>query len=123
MKHIKNEDIVSLMRAVKQYADEDEYFVTKGLFLSCLKALEFLMMSNDIKDNNLKQLFSRMDVDKLNYRDAERYRWVRNNAYDADSNEVAPALVMCNGDMSEYTWLHGDYADKMVDKWMMEKTK
>ena len=123
MKHIKNEDIVSLMRAVRDYANEDEYYITKGLFLSCLKAMEYLMAMNDIKDNNLKQLFNRMHLEKEMFKNSERYLWVRNNAYDADSNEVAPALVMCNGDMSEYTWLHGDYADKMVDKWMTEKTK
>ena len=105
-----------LLDVCREYADHDEYHVTRSMIRELCNRLE--------RSEAMQKNFMNIMLDeKQNFLDAERYRWIRNGAWDVNQAEVAPTLVMCNGDMSEYTWLYGDYADRMIDKWMMEKTK
>lgn len=66
------EDLVKQARA---YAERDEYVVTRNLLMRLCDALE---TQEDIKAT----LWLKMLDDKQNFLDAERYRWLRDGAWD-----------------------------------------
>ena len=106
-------DTNELLITSRKYADHSDDNVASHIIALLCDRLE---MYKQLHDN----IFSRMISDKSNYLDAERYRWLRNGSWEIDQKEVAPAVVNCNGDMSEYTWLHAEYLDRAIDKWMLK---
>jgi len=98
----------NLIKQLRAYADNDEYVVTRNLLLRAADALE-------IKDDNENALWSRMMNNKENFKHAEMYRHLRNAACHAPHDALAPAVVLCNGNMSKFEWLDGDVLDKAVE--------
>jgi hypothetical protein len=67
-----------------------------------------------------KDVFGRIQDNTEIYADAERYRWLRSASWDVDHNLVAPSIIACNGDMSEWRWMIGNEIDVAVDKFIAE---
>lgn len=99
----------NLIKQLRAYAEKDEYVVTRSLLIRAADALE-------IKNDNELTLWSKMFSDKENFRHAEMYRHLRNNACHAPHDALAPAVVLCNGNMSKFEWLDGDVLDKAVEE-------
>jgi hypothetical protein len=70
-----------------------------------------------------ESLWYKMLNEKQNFLDAERYRWIRDASWEVPADVIAPALVNCNGDMTEFSWLTGDHVDRAVDSWMAKEWK
>ena len=103
-----------LLKQARAYADKDEYVITRNLLTRLCDALE---AQEDIKAT----LWLKMLDDKENFRDAERYRWLRDGSWDVPQEEVAPAIVLCDGKMETHVWLTGDHVDQAVDSWMSKE--
>ena len=107
------EDLIKQLRA---YAGRDEYVVTRNLLMRAADALE-------AQEDNRATLWNKMLNDKQNFLDAERYRWLRDGSWDVPQEEIAPAIVLCDGKMSTHVWLTGDHVDQAVDSWMLKDYK
>ena len=105
-----------LLKQARAYAEKDEYVVTRNLLMRLCDALE---AQEDVKT----VLWSKMLDDKQNFLDAERYRWLRDGAWDVPQEEIAPAIVLCDGKMETHVWLTGDHVDQAVDSWMSKDYK
>ena len=106
----------NLIKQLRAYADNDEYVVTRNLLLRAADALE-------AQEDNRAHLFAKMLSDNQNFLDAERYRWLRDGSWDVPQEEIAPAIVLCDGKMSTHVWLTGDHVDQAVDSWMLKDYK
>ena len=106
----------NLIKQLRAYADNDEYVVTRNLLLRAADALE-------AQEDNRAHLFAKMLNDSQNFLDAERYRWLRDGSWDVPQEEIAPAIVLCDGKMSTHVWLTGDHVDQAVDSWMLKDYK
>ena len=91
---------------------------TKDRFMM-LRAADELEVGQD----NWASLFCRILNDNQNFLDAERYRWLRDGSWDVPQEEIAPAIVLCDGKMSTHVWLTGDHVDQAVDSWMTKEFK
>ena len=105
-----------LVEQARKYAATDEYVVTKNYINKLCDEIDRMRTLN----NNV---FSRIQDDRVNYADAERYRWLRTSAWDVDPKTVAPSVINCNGDMSEWRWLTGDDVDNAIDKFLLAENK
>jgi hypothetical protein len=101
----------NLIKQLRAYAEKDEYVVTRSLLLRAADALE-------VQQDNQVALWSKMMNEKQNFLDAERYRWLRDGAWDVPQDIIAPAIVLCDGKMETHVWLTGDHVDQAVDSWM-----
>ena len=106
----------NLIKQLRAYADNDEYVVTRNLLLRAADALE-------AQEDNRAHLFAKMLNDSQNFLDAERYRWLRDGSWDVPQEEIAPAIVLCDGKMTTHVWLTGDHVDQAVDSWMLKDYK
>ena len=106
----------NLIKQLRAYADNDEYVVTRNLLLRAADALE-------AQEDNRAHLFAKMLNESQNFVDAERYRWLRDGSWDVPQEEIAPAIVLCDGKMSTHVWLTGDHVDQAVDSWMLKDYK
>ena len=106
----------NLIKQLRAYADNDEYVVTRNLLLRAADALE-------AQEDNRKALWNKVLNDSQNFLDAERYRWLRDGSWDVPQEEIAPAIVLCDGKMSTHVWLTGDHVDQAVDSWMLKDYK
>ena len=106
----------NLIKQLRAYADNDEYVVTRNLLLRAADALE-------AQEDNRKALWNKVLNDNQNFLDAERYRWLRDGSWDVPQEEIAPAIVMCDGKMTTHVWLTGDHVDQAVDSWMLKDYK
>jgi hypothetical protein len=105
-----------LLKQARAYAEKDEYVVTRNLLMRLCDALE---TQEDVKAT----LWAKMLNDQQNFLDAERYRWLRDGAWDVPQEEIAPAIVLCDGRMETHVWLTGDHVDQAVDTWMNKEYK
>ena len=103
-----NKDLVENAR---EYAKHDEYSVTRNYINALCLEIDRLRTLN-------KDVFGRIQDNTEVYQDAERYRWLRSAAWDIDPSIVAPSVICCNGDMSEWVWLIGDEMDEAIDKFI-----
>ena len=108
--------VENLIKQLRAYADKDEYVVTRSLLMRAADALE-------AQEDNRAHLFAKMLSDNQNFLDAERYRWLRDGSWDVPQEEIAPAIVLCDGKMTTHVWLTGDHVDQAVDSWMLKDYK
>jgi len=108
--------VENLVKQLRAYADKDEYVVTRSLLMRAADALE-------AQEDNRAHLFAKMLSDNQNFLDAERYRWLRDGSWDVPQEEIAPAIVLCDGKMTAHVWLTGDHVDQAVDSWMLKDYK
>jgi hypothetical protein len=108
--------VENLVKQLRAYADKDEYVVTRSLLMRAADALE-------AQEDNRAHLFAKMLSDNQNFLDAERYRWLRDGSWDVPQEEIAPAIVLCDGKMTTHVWLTGDHVDQAVDSWMLKDYK
>ena len=108
--------VENLVKQLRAYAGRDEYVVTRSLLMRAADALE-------AQEDNRAHLFAKMLSDNQNFLDAERYRWLRDGSWDVPQEEIAPAIVLCDGKMSTHVWLTGDHVDQAVDSWMLKDYK
>lgn len=108
--------VENLVKQLRAYADKDEYVVTRSLLMRAADALE-------AQEDNRANLFAKMLSDNQNFLDAERYRWLRDGSWDVPQEEIAPAIVLCDGKMTTHVWLTGDHVDQAVDSWMLKDYK
>ena len=105
-----NKDLVEHAR---EYAKHDEYAVTRNYINALCLEIDRLRTLN-------KDVFGRIQDNTEIYADAERYRWLRSASWDVDTSLVAPSVIACNGDMSEWRWMIGNEIDAAVDKFIAE---
>jgi hypothetical protein len=65
-------------------------------------------------------VFSKIQDNTEVYKNHERYLWLRSASWDVDPKTVAPSVIACNGDMSEWRWMIGNEIDVAVDKFIAE---
>jgi hypothetical protein len=102
-----------LVEAARNYAKNDDYAVTRNYINALCLEIDRLRTLN-------KDVFGRIQDNKEVYADAERYRWLRSASWDVDGKVVAPSVIACNGDMSEWRWMIGNEIDVAVDKFIAE---
>ena len=102
-----------LVEAARDYAKHDEYSITRNYINALCNEIDRLRTLN-------ANVFSKIQDNTETYRDAERYRWLRGASWDVDTRLVAPSVIACNGDMSEWRWMIGDEIDVAVDKFIAE---
>jgi len=108
--------IENLLKQARTYADRDDYVVTRNLITRLCDALE-------AQEDNRAVLWAKMLNDSQNFLDAERYRWLRDGSWDVPQEEIAPAIVLCDGKMTTHVWLAGEHVDQAVDSWMSKEFK
>jgi len=102
-----------LVEHAREYAKHDEYFVTRNYINALCLEIDRLRTLN-------KDVFGRIQDNTEIYADAERYRWLRSASWDVDHSLVAPSVIACNGDMSEWRWMIGNEIDVAVDKFIAD---
>ena len=102
-----------LVEAARDYAKHDEYSITRNYINALCNEIDRLRTLN-------ANVFSKIQDNTETYRDAERYRWLRSASWDVDTSLVAPSVIACNGDMSEWRWMLGEEIDTAVDKFIKE---
>ena len=102
-----------LVEAARNYAKNDEYTVTRNYINALCNEIDRLRTLN-------ANVFSKIQDNTETYRDAERYRWLRSASWDVDTRLVAPSVIACNGDMSEWRWMLGEEIDTAVDKFIKD---
>lgn len=105
--------VKDLLESAKEYALKDEYHVTRNYILALCAEVERLRSLN-------RNVFSKIQDNTEVYKNSERYTWLKNASWDVPQDVVAPAVVNCNGNMSEFQWLTGNELDTMIDKYMEE---
>jgi hypothetical protein len=102
-----------LVEKAREYAKHDEYAVTRNYINALCAEIDRLRTLN-------RDVFGRIQDNTETYNDAERYRWLKSASWDVPQDVVAPAVVNCNGNMSEYQWMTGNEIDTVIDKFMKE---
>jgi hypothetical protein len=102
-----------LVEAARDYAKHDEYSITRNYINALCNEIDRLRTLN-------ANVFSKIQDNTETYRDAERYRWLRSASWDVDTKLVAPSVIACNGDMSEWRWMLGEEIDMAVDKFIKD---
>ena len=102
-----------LVEHAREYAKHDEYFVTRNYINALCLEIDRLRTLN-------KDVFGRIQDNTEIYADAERYRWLRSASWDVDTKLVAPSVIACNGDMSDWSWMIVNEIDVAVDKFIAE---
>ena len=106
-----NEDLV---RKAREYASQDDYVVTRRYISSLCDEIDRLIQLN-------KNVFSRIQDNKEVWDNAERYLWLRNNAWDVGLETIAPIVVNCDNVMEKFEWVEGSRLDKLIDEWRNKK--
>ena len=102
-----------LVEAAREYAKHDEYTVTRNYIIALCNEIDRLRTLN-------RDVFGRIQDNTEVYKNSERYQWLKNASWDVPQDVVAPAVVNCNGNMTEFQWLTGNELDTMIDKFMEE---
>ena len=102
-----------LVEAARDYAKHDEYSVTRNYINALCNEIDRLRTLN-------ANVFSKIQDNTETHKEAERYRWLRRASWDVDTKLVAPSVIACNGDMSEWRWMIGNEIDVAVDKFIKE---
>jgi len=102
-----------LVEKARQYAKTDEYAVTRNYINALCAEIDRLRTLN-------RDVFGRIQDNTEVYKNNERYQWLKNASWDVPQDVVAPAVVNCNGNMSEWQWMTGNEIDNLIDKFMEE---
>ena len=102
-----------LVEAALEYAKNDEYSVTRNYINSLCAEIQRLRTLN-------KNVFSKIQDNNEIYKNSERYCWLKSASWDVDTKLVAPSVIACNGDMSEWRWMIGNEIDVAVDKFIAD---
>jgi hypothetical protein len=98
-----------LLEAARNYAKNDEYHVTRNYILALCLEIERLRSLN-------KDVFSKIQDNIEVFDDAERYRWLKTQAWDLPEEVVAPTVIACDGRGQNWTWLTGIMLDEAIDE-------
>jgi hypothetical protein len=98
-----------LLEAARNYAKNDEYHVTRNYILALCLEIERLRSLN-------KDVFSKIQDNVEVFEDAERYRWLKTQAWDLPEEVVAPTVISCDGRGQNWTWLTGIMLDEAIDE-------
>jgi hypothetical protein len=99
-----------LLEKALKYAEHDDYHVTRKIITELCNEIERLRELN-------RDVFSRIQDNKEMFNNAERYLWLRNSAWDVPIKSVAPIVVNCDNQMTEFEYLDGEILDLVIDKW------
>lgn len=102
-----------LVEAARDYAKHDEYSVTRNYINALCNEIDRLRTLN-------ANVFSKIQDNTEVYKNHERYLWLRSASWDVDTRLVAPSVIACNGDMSEWRWMIGNEIDEAVDKFIKD---
>lgn len=102
-----------LVEAALEYARHDEYSVTRNYINALCLEIQRLRTLN-------ANVFSKIQDNTEVYKNHERYLWLRSASWDVDTSLVAPSVIACNGDMSEWRWMIGNEIDEAVDKFIKD---
>ena len=102
-----------LVEAALEYARHDEYSVTRNYINALCLEIQRLRTLN-------ANVFSKIQDNTEVYKNHERYLWLRSASWDVDTRLVAPSVIACNGDMSEWRWMIGNEIDEAVDKFIKD---
>ena len=100
-----------LVEQARNYAKHDEYAVTRNYINALCAEIDRLRTLN-------KDVFGRIQDNTEVYKNSERYNWLKGAAWDVDKDIVAPSVIACNGDMSEWRWMTGNEIDVAIDKFL-----
>jgi hypothetical protein len=98
-----------LVDKAREYAKNDEYHVTRNYILALCLEIERLRSLN-------KDVFSKIQDNIEVFDDAERYRWLKTQAWDLPEEVVAPTVISCDGRGHNWTWLTGIMLDEAIDE-------
>jgi hypothetical protein len=98
-----------LVEKAREYAKHDEYHVTRNYILALCLEIERLRSLN-------KDVFSKIQDNVEVFEDAERYRWLKTQAWDLPEEVVAPTVISCDGRGQNWTWLTGIMLDEAIDE-------
>lgn len=98
-----------LVDKAREYAKTDEYHVTRNYILALCLEIERLRSLN-------KDVFSKIQDNIEVFDDAERYRWLKTQAWDLPEEVVAPTVISCDGRGHNWTWLTGIMLDEAIDE-------
>ena len=98
-----------LVDKAREYAKHDEYHVTRNYILALCLEIERLRSLN-------KDVFSKIQDNIEVFDDAERYRWLKTQAWDLPEEVVAPTVISCDGRGHNWTWLTGIMLDEAIDE-------
>jgi hypothetical protein len=98
-----------LVEKAREYAKHDEYHVTRNYILALCLEIERLRSLN-------KYVFSKIQDNVEVFEDAERYRWLKTQAWDLPEEVVAPTVISCDGRGQNWTWLTGIMLDEAIDE-------
>jgi hypothetical protein len=98
-----------LVEKAREYAKHDEYHVTRNYILALCLEIERLRSLN-------KDVFSKIQDNVEVFDDAERYRWLKTQAWDLPEEVVAPTVISCDGRGQNWTWLTGIMLDEAIDE-------
>jgi len=98
-----------LVEKAREYAKHDEYHVTRNYILALCLEIERLRSLN-------KDVFSKIQDNIEVFEDAERYRWLKTQAWDLPEEVVAPTVISCDGRGQNWTWLTGIMLDEAIDE-------
>jgi hypothetical protein len=98
-----------LVEKAREYAKHDEYHVTRNYILALCLEIERLRSLN-------KDVFSKIQDNVEVFEDAERYRWLKTQAWDLPEEMVAPTVISCDGRGQNWTWLTGIMLDEAIDE-------
>ena len=101
------------VEAARDYAKNDEYSVTRNYINALCNEIDCLRTLN-------ANVFSKIQDNTEVYKNHERYLWLRSASWDVDTSLVAPSVIACNGDMSEWRWMIGNEIDEAVDKFIKD---
>jgi hypothetical protein len=102
-----------LVDNAREYAKHDEYAVTRNYINKlCDEIVRLRSLNRDV--------FGRIQDNSEVFKNSERYLWLRSASWDVDTTIVAPSVIACNGDMSEWRWMIGREIDEAVDKLMKD---
>lgn len=99
-----------LLEQARRYAEKDEYHITRNYINQLCDEIERLRNLN-------KNVFSKIQDNSEVWHNAERYLWLRNNAWDVSVDAYAPMVVLSDSKMTQYEWLDGEVLDIVIDKW------
>ena len=102
-----------LVEAARDYAKHDEYSITRNYINALCNEIDRLRTLN-------ANVFSKIQDNTEVYKNHERYLWLRSASWDVDTKLVAPSVIACNGDMSEWRWMIGNEIDEAVDKFIKD---
>lgn len=98
-----------LLEAAREYARNDDYYVTRNYIMKLCDEIERLRSIN-------KDVLARIQDNSEMFENSERYYWLKTNSWDLPENVIAPTVIACDGRGNNWEWLTGVMLDEAIDK-------